>query len=90
PDTTVGTIDHSDHQIISVFPNPSDSEFQIGKSEKQIQGYTIYDLSGRVIGEKSTPIADQERFTISGSDGIYFLEIRYSDGTRGRAKVVKQ
>jgi hypothetical protein len=90
PDTTFGTLNHSDHVLISVFPNPNGGTFQVEKSEKQISGYTLYDLAGRVIGEKSTDIANEVRFTILGSSGIYFLEIRYSDGTRGRTKVVKQ
>ena len=72
-----------------VFPNPTQSVFNIENSELNIQSIELYDISGRYL--KS--IQDCNKSTISidltpFSNGIYFAKIKSSKGLRTE-KVVK-
>ena len=72
-----------------VFPNPTQSVFNIENSELNIQSLELYDISGRYL--KS--IQDCNKSTISidltpFSNGIYFAKIKSSKGLRTE-KVVK-
>ncbi|MBP1672693.1 MAG: calx-beta domain protein, partial [Bacteroidetes bacterium] len=72
-----------------VYPNPTQSVFNIENSELNIIQIELYDISGRYL----TSISDCSNSTISidlspFSNGIYFAKIKSSKGVRTE-KVVK-
>jgi hypothetical protein len=74
--------------IISIFPNPANTEINI--LIKQNYKLTIFDLSGRILTNKMERYKDNTVFDISFLiNGIYFLRIETKDGVYTQ-KLIKE
>jgi hypothetical protein len=70
---------------VSIYPNPTSSALFVSAANKQLGAITIYDLTGKKIAEQSY---STEIDVSTLSNGIYFVEIRNSAGTK-RERFVK-
>lgn len=77
------TINVDGNAALSLFPNPTNSDFQIVTS-LQDASVTIFDLYGREILPESK-LSDKERFSIS-SCGVYLIKIK--SGTTIKSEIV--
>jgi hypothetical protein len=81
-------------KIIDCYPNPANHQinFSFGSNQTQIFSYTIYDLSGKLIGKKQQLNGTIHGFEInveSLSPSIYFISIETNIG-RYQTKFIKQ
>ena len=78
---------------VRVWPNPTSSSLQLTVNNVQLTdnySYKITDLSGRILMQGKIN-SEKEEINISGfAAGMYFLEVRSSDGVIQTVKVVKE
>ncbi|MBD8084499.1 WD40/YVTN/BNR-like repeat-containing protein [Chryseobacterium caseinilyticum] len=67
-----------------VYPNPTKGEIYI-KSKKEIITASIYDLTGRLLIQSKEKNID----TSPLASGIYFLKIKFQDGTYSSEKIIR-
>ena len=66
----------------SPFPNPTEDRFEIkNDTGKELAGVQVTDAMGNVV-KSLTRNLDQEIDLSSEEEGIYILQLQYSDGTR--------
>lgn len=73
----VATADYlySEHQQLSVAPNPSNGKFMIS-SGLEISSVTIYDLQGRMVYEQDIPDQKTSTLNLNLPDGFYIIKCR--------------
>lgn len=74
---------------ISVYPNPSNGIYRL-KSSSQMKEYTIFDQLGRVVANKRISTENETVNLSELNNGLYYLTVRFQDGTIGRQKLVKK
>lgn len=78
--------------IAEAFPNPFYGEFEVRAQGLAITDISLYDYQGRMIHRQSG--LQQKTMTVSAAasapNGLYFLRLSYSDGSREVLKLVKQ
>jgi trimeric autotransporter adhesin len=62
---------------VLVSPNPSEGNFIIN-SNYQFNGYTIFDITGKIIRSGDFPFQEMELKLFNESNGLYFLELYYN------------
>ncbi len=84
------TIDHSsireNYNInFSVYPNPvEDGKFIIESFNEEIESYSLYDLSGRVVFKGADIQSNKTTVVLNNLvTGVYMLNIRFTDGSKG-------
>jgi len=88
-DTTSMNVSSDSSPLIQVYPNPSNDEFYVSFGSRRAAGYSIYDLRGRRIADQKLSATDNFQFSIPKGEGVYFLQVNFSNGERARAKVVR-
>lgn len=74
---------------ISVYPNPSNGIYRL-KSSSQMKEYTIFDQLGRVVANKRISTENETVNLSELNNGLYYLTVRFLDGTIERQKLVKK
>lgn len=74
---------------ISVYPNPSNGIYRL-KSSSQMKEYTIFDQLGRAVVNKRLSTENETVNLSELNNGLYYLTVRFQDGTIGRQKLVKK
>ncbi|MES2138786.1 MAG: T9SS type A sorting domain-containing protein [Bacteroidota bacterium] len=74
---------------ISVYPNPSNGIYQL-KSSSQMKEYTVFDQLGRMVVNKRISTENETVNLSELNKGLYYLTVRFKDGTIGRQKLVKK
>jgi hypothetical protein len=87
---SVQTASHSLEALgLELYPNPVTDRLQLSSWDGAIEGYRLYDLTGKVLLE-SKQTKKQLTIDLSGyTSGIYFISIR-KDGTQTVQKIIKQ
>ncbi len=86
--TTVGINDNEISNYVNVYPNPfSDKIILTNSSNEKIKQVMIYDNLGKllVIENKSTEFIN----TAELNNGLYFMEIIFSDNSTAKRKLIK-
>ncbi|MEZ5046397.1 MAG: GEVED domain-containing protein [Chitinophagaceae bacterium] len=74
--------------LVEIYPNPSDGVFSVACAD--VQSYSVCDIQGAVLTQKSTK---DQSFTVdlkTYGSGIYFLTIQHADGNTSIHKLNKQ
>ncbi|MES2286249.1 MAG: T9SS type A sorting domain-containing protein [Bacteroidota bacterium] len=74
---------------ISVYPNPSNGIYRL-KSSSQMKEYTVLDQLGRAVVNKRISTENETVNLSELNNGLYYLTVRFQDGTIGRQKLVKK
>jgi hypothetical protein len=90
PDSTLATIESDYFLGLSVFPNPSKGHFMVVSEINKIEGYKLYDVTGRLLEENRNANKKEVEILIEGSVGLYFLEVIGQDKSKGRLKLLKK
>lgn len=89
PPPPTGIEDYANAKASDFFPNPSTGIFHI-KSSKAMEKLSIRDICGKKISEHPLNANYQQDIDISElTNGTYFVEIAFTDGTSYHAKLVK-
>jgi len=76
-------------QEISLFPNPSNSIFNISIPDVEISDVVVYNLEGQVVQDPIPPSSNNFELDLSAQEnGIYFILVDTSAGTL-RKKLIK-
>jgi len=88
--TTVGIVENSFDNIISLYPNPTNGQFEIAFSE-YIQDATVVvrNALGQEVLSREYDSTIQIQLNIDGAPGFYFVEIANA-GNKAVLKVVKE
>ncbi|MFY9309660.1 MAG: T9SS type A sorting domain-containing protein [Bacteroidia bacterium] len=87
--TPAGIKDATANNSVSVYPNPSNGLFNL-KASSKIESYTVYDQLGRMVSTEHL-ITDNQIVNMSKMpDGMYYLTVRFKDGTTSRQKILKK
>jgi hypothetical protein len=87
-DFTINTLASENAFRLKVYPNPSDQCIYL-KSNKISESVIIHDLTGKIILSENN--FNSSRIDVSHlTDGIYFLQLIFSDGSIVTEKVVIQ
>jgi hypothetical protein len=77
--------------IIKLFPNPATSEIHLQANGIKISEYTIYDMSGKVMGSKNYLGEDQATISIDHLlQGVYFIKVAFENGSNEVLKFIKE
>lgn len=88
--TVVGLNENTFANSLVVYPNPTDGKLSIEFNNVHSGVETrLLDMSGRVVLAKQFEIAEKVELYFEGQSGIYFLEIRNSDGQKAVVKIDK-
>ena len=81
------SVDENTAQTVSIYPNPARDQVSIMlESEAQV---SIFDMTGRMVSTMNMA-AGQAQLNVSElENGMYFLNIRFADGTTAVSKFVK-
>lgn len=76
-------------QTIRVYPNPSTGNVNIElTTEQQIEAIHIIDISGKKVFEQKSNGTMQETLSLSlSAEGLYLLQVQYSNGTYETKKI---
>lgn len=70
-----------------VAPNPANDQVHF-TLDQQAQ-VSIYDLSGRLVADQAMSVGENSLGVSHLEDGIYFLNVRYADGSKAVSRFVK-
>lgn len=81
------SVDENTAQTVSIYPNPAREQVSVMlESEAQV---SIFDMTGRMVSTMNMA-AGQAQLNVSElENGMYFLNIRFADGTTAVSKFVK-
>ncbi|MBL4658601.1 MAG: T9SS type A sorting domain-containing protein, partial [Flavobacteriales bacterium] len=77
--------------LLNVYPNPSSGKFMLETNLKSIliSTYEVVDMLGRAVGTNSTLKSNTTVVDLSGNQqGIYYLEVLFSNGNKEVSKLV--
>ena len=80
-------------QGLLAFPNPADTRlnFQITNTTAVIQGYQVFDYTGRIVAQRTLDNVTQSSLDVSHyTPGIYFLRVRSQNNQVATAKFIKR
>lgn len=95
PGGTVGIMDNNlTANGISLFPNPSSSEFNINvkQNENAIELLTVYDMQGKIICRVKPSEISSGSYKLNcanWSNGLYLINLSLEDGSSTNFKVIK-
>ncbi len=75
----------------TVYPNPTNGLINV-KAKKEIKAWKIVSMSGKMIGHEELRLP-KENFTVNignQSEGLYVMQIIYTDGTSESKKIIKR
>ncbi|MNU64287.1 hypothetical protein D3C71_535590 [compost metagenome] len=83
--TEVLAIEELNKSVINLFPNPASNVVTV-QSDREMQSFELLDASGKVVkSELTNPV------NLTGIDtGIYFIQVRFTDGMMSRQRFIKQ
>lgn len=83
--TEVLSIEELNKSVINLFPNPATNVLNV-QSDREMQSFELLDASGKVVkSELTNPV------NLTGIDtGIYFIQVRFTDGMMSRQRFIKQ
>jgi hypothetical protein len=84
-------INNSKSEDFRIYPNPASQQLRILSASSIVQGYTITDMTGRIIiSDNSGSLAGETTISLTSlSPGMYFLNVRTANGV-AKYKFVKQ
>lgn len=90
--TLLGVIDlYPQSTTIRIYPNPATDVVTLESRDKAIKKVQIFDLDGSLIEETSNIGRALHHMKISRlSNGIYFVQINFGDGSKVTEKLIKQ
>lgn len=89
PNLLGGIADHDGLKSISFYPNPSKNTITLN-SNKAIASVRLYGINGALLGETQNIHAPHYILNIASvSNGIYFVNVVFEDGSKTIKKVVK-
>lgn len=80
---SIGSINEIENGL-GLYPNPARKEFQIKLDQGVVDGYTIYDMSGREVLQGRTSVVDVKVL----QNGVYYIEVSAQSKTLN-AKFIK-
>lgn len=87
--TAVGINENNFSDMIKIYPNPFNDKIVVSNlSSEKIKQVTIYDNLGKLIVSES--VNTEHINTSSLSNGLYFMEILFSDNSTKTRKLIKQ
>lgn len=74
-----------------VYPNPTDGDINV-KAEKDIKAWKVVSMSGKAVryGQFNAPTKQFNTNISNQTDGLYVLQIIYTDGTSESKKIMKK
>lgn len=86
--TNVSVEEHSKKRQISLFPNPTNSIINLDVSEDDLKGAKLSITNA--IGQNISLSINNKQIDLSKAEsGLYFISIKFSDGTQSTAKFLK-
>lgn len=87
PDLLTGIESLANDNNLVVYPNPSSQGFVHFSSNKICRTATLYDFAGRALNSVAVNDLSHTLDVSMLTTGFYFLELQYSDGEKGNAKI---
>jgi len=88
---TITNLSELEKANLRVFPNPTDGQVQIDFGDLQEQvSISLFDQIGRLIQTQQVMTTELISYPLPEPNGVYFLNIRFSDGGYRSIMVVKQ
>jgi hypothetical protein len=75
--------------MVSIYPNPTSGAIEIELSDIQFQRFSIIDLDGKVIFQKS-PVDQKENVDLSGFDDGLYIIILETNNESYKMKIIKE
>jgi hypothetical protein len=87
----VGTTQPTQEADLQISPNPSKGEFRLSSSQK-IEAVEVFDSTGKIVALHTISQSDgpQVRLSNVAPAGVYFLRVRFADGSAALRQVLKQ
>jgi hypothetical protein len=86
---TTGLAKSQQQNKVEIYPNPASSQLRI-TSETTINGYSIYDMSGRNLLTQSADALEIKLNAQTLQNGIYFIHLTHTDGSISKHKIAIQ
>jgi len=74
-------------EVLSIYPNPSNEQINI-QGEKLMVAVSITDITGKII-QTAEPFAYYMKMKVDGT-GVYFISVKFHDGTETKKKLIRQ
>lgn len=88
---TISNLSELEKANLQVFPNPTDGDVQISFGDLREQvSISLFDQIGRLIQTQDVMATGLINYPLPEPNGVYFLNIRFSDGRYSSIMVVKQ
>jgi hypothetical protein len=84
-----GTKDDMLQGALSVFPNPSNGQFNVSLPAGKAYELEVVDLTGRVLKKQSVKGGNSELDMQGASQGIYLLKVKGQNGTAVRKLIIE-
>ena len=81
------SVDEQNHPSVSLYPNPANEQVSVMlENDAQV---SIFDVTGRMLSARSYEVGEARLNVSELENGVYFVNIRYANGTTAVAKFVK-
>jgi len=85
----VSTNEPNQRNNVSVFPNPSDGNFEINISGRQVKKLILMSPDGKIMDEKVLPLTGSAIYVDNLPKGIWFLRIYLIDGIENHKVIIE-